>query len=147
MNKIISEVINISWAVLLVKAKRMRWWCLLNKQNQLHVIQLLPFSNLPAKSFCICIVLIDMLTQWNHIFSPIPCFLFIYVFWQFEPAPRRGEPDVTRRTPDYFLWGRSWNCCIRNGEFLFPVAEVLLAEWYVIADILFWTYNLLTQVG
>jgi serine/threonine-protein phosphatase 2A catalytic subunit len=22
---------------------------------------------------------------------------------QFEPAPRRGEPDVTRRTPDYFL--------------------------------------------
>lgn len=23
---------------------------------------------------------------------------------QFEPAPRRGEPDVTRRTPDYFLW-------------------------------------------
>ena len=24
-------------------------------------------------------------------------------FLQFEPAPRRGEPDVTRRTPDYFL--------------------------------------------
>ncbi|CAL9147848.1 unnamed protein product [Musa hybrid cultivar] len=24
-------------------------------------------------------------------------------FIQFEPAPRRGEPDVTRRTPDYFL--------------------------------------------
>ena len=31
-----------------------------------------------------------------------------FSFWifdslQFEPAPRRGEPDVTRRTPDYFL--------------------------------------------
>mmetsp|Transcript_3500 Transcript_3500/g.10080 ORF Transcript_3500/g.10080 Transcript_3500/m.10080 type:complete len:304 (+) Transcript_3500:330-1241(+) len=24
-------------------------------------------------------------------------------FHQFEPAPRRGEPEVTRRTPDYFL--------------------------------------------
>jgi hypothetical protein len=30
---------------------------------------------------------------------------------QFDPAPRRGEPHVTRRTPDYFLWGvpRAWN--------------------------------------
>lgn len=27
-----------------------------------------------------------------------------HTFIQFEPAPRRGEPDVTRRTPDYFLW-------------------------------------------
>lgn len=27
-----------------------------------------------------------------------------YMSLQFEPAPRRGEPDVTRRTPDYFLW-------------------------------------------
>jgi len=26
-----------------------------------------------------------------------------YEFIQFEPAPRRGEPHVTRRTPDYFL--------------------------------------------
>jgi len=24
-------------------------------------------------------------------------------FLQFDPAPRKGEPDVTRRTPDYFL--------------------------------------------
>ena len=24
-------------------------------------------------------------------------------FLQFEPAPRRGEPDAARRTPDYFL--------------------------------------------
>jgi serine/threonine-protein phosphatase 2A catalytic subunit len=24
-------------------------------------------------------------------------------FLQFEPAPRRGEPDASRRTPDYFL--------------------------------------------
>ncbi|KAG6530630.1 hypothetical protein ZIOFF_012871 [Zingiber officinale] len=27
----------------------------------------------------------------------------ILSFLQFDPAPRRGEPDVTRRTPDYFL--------------------------------------------
>uniref|UniRef100_A0A2K5CT64 protein-serine/threonine phosphatase n=1 Tax=Aotus nancymaae TaxID=37293 RepID=A0A2K5CT64_AOTNA len=26
-----------------------------------------------------------------------------YSFLQFDPAPRRGEPQVTRRTPDYFL--------------------------------------------
>ncbi|KAH7859544.1 hypothetical protein Vadar_002398 [Vaccinium darrowii] len=26
-----------------------------------------------------------------------------HTFIQFEPASRRGEPDVTRRTPDYFL--------------------------------------------
>ncbi|THU74640.1 hypothetical protein C4D60_Mb04t35530 [Musa balbisiana] len=26
-----------------------------------------------------------------------------YNWGHFEPAPRRGEPDVTRRTPDYFL--------------------------------------------
>mmetsp|Transcript_21518 Transcript_21518/g.44867 ORF Transcript_21518/g.44867 Transcript_21518/m.44867 type:complete len:319 (-) Transcript_21518:24-980(-) len=25
------------------------------------------------------------------------------VFLQFDPAPRRGEPNVSRRTPDYFL--------------------------------------------
>uniref|UniRef100_A0A8P0SPS2 Serine/threonine-protein phosphatase n=1 Tax=Canis lupus familiaris TaxID=9615 RepID=A0A8P0SPS2_CANLF len=27
-----------------------------------------------------------------------------YSFLQFDPAPRRGEPHVTRRTPDYFLY-------------------------------------------
>jgi serine/threonine-protein phosphatase 2A catalytic subunit len=26
-----------------------------------------------------------------------------YTFLQFDPAPRRGEPHVTKRTPDYFL--------------------------------------------
>jgi serine/threonine-protein phosphatase 2A catalytic subunit len=26
-----------------------------------------------------------------------------YTFLQFDPAPRRGGPQVTRRTPDYFL--------------------------------------------
>ncbi|KAL7673172.1 hypothetical protein ACOME3_008040 [Neoechinorhynchus agilis] len=26
-----------------------------------------------------------------------------YTFLQFDPAPRRGEPHVNRRTPDYFL--------------------------------------------
>jgi serine/threonine-protein phosphatase 2A catalytic subunit len=24
-------------------------------------------------------------------------------FQKFEPAPRRGEPEAARRTPDYFL--------------------------------------------
>nr|CAB3492808.1 unnamed protein product [Digitaria exilis] len=28
---------------------------------------------------------------------------FNWAHVSFEPAPRRGEPDVTRRTPDYFL--------------------------------------------
>nr|CAG8551241.1 13475_t:CDS:2 [Entrophospora candida] len=26
-----------------------------------------------------------------------------YTFLQFDPAPRKGEPHITRRTPDYFL--------------------------------------------
>jgi serine/threonine-protein phosphatase 2A catalytic subunit len=26
-----------------------------------------------------------------------------YEFQQFDPAPRRGEAHITRRTPDYFL--------------------------------------------
>lgn len=30
--------------------------------------------------------------------------LFCLRSLQFDPAPRRGEPHVTRRTPDYFLW-------------------------------------------
>jgi serine/threonine-protein phosphatase 2A catalytic subunit len=29
--------------------------------------------------------------------------LFFFFSLQFDPAPRRGEPHVTRRTPDYFL--------------------------------------------
>lgn len=29
--------------------------------------------------------------------------LLVYYSLQFDPAPRRGEPHVTRRTPDYFL--------------------------------------------
>nr|GMD59485.1 serine/threonine-protein phosphatase PP2A-2 catalytic subunit [Ipomoea batatas] len=39
-----------------------------------------------------------------------------HTFIQFEPAPRRGEPDVTRRTPDYFL-----QTCLSESEqhFLF----------------------------
>lgn len=27
----------------------------------------------------------------------------VKTFQKFEPAPRRGEPEVSRRTPDYFL--------------------------------------------
>jgi serine/threonine-protein phosphatase 2A catalytic subunit len=26
-----------------------------------------------------------------------------YTFLQFDPAPRRGEPQITKCTPDYFL--------------------------------------------
>ena len=43
---------------------------------------------------------------WLHMWTcDIPPWKFNLGFiMQFEPAPRRGEPDVTRRTPDYFLW-------------------------------------------
>ncbi len=30
-------------------------------------------------------------------------FFYNFLSLQFDPAPRRGEPHVTRRTPDYFL--------------------------------------------
>lgn len=42
-------------------------------------------------------------------FGKIVCLNLKY-FMQFEPAPRRGEPDVTRRTPDYFLWCSCAEC-------------------------------------
>ncbi|MXQ84198.1 hypothetical protein E5288_WYG014301 [Bos mutus] len=35
-----------------------------------------------------------------------------YSFLQFDPAPRRGEPHVTRRTPDYFLSLTCNNSCV-----------------------------------
>jgi serine/threonine-protein phosphatase 2A catalytic subunit len=44
----------------------------------------------------------DILHKILHNFSASFSFL-IFGALQFEPAPRRGEPDVTRRTPDYFL--------------------------------------------
>ncbi|CAG4951535.1 unnamed protein product [Colias eurytheme] len=39
-----------------------------------------------------------------------------YSFLQFDPAPRRGEPHVTRRTPDYFIQPPIYFCIV------FPVA-------------------------
>ncbi|CAH2043324.1 unnamed protein product, partial [Iphiclides podalirius] len=42
-----------------------------------------------------------------------------YSFLQFDPAPRRGEPHVTRRTPDYFISGGSKaasECRVRAGR-------------------------------
>ena len=27
-----------------------------------------------------------------------------YTFLQFDPAPRQTEPNISKRTPDYFLW-------------------------------------------
>lgn len=30
-------------------------------------------------------------------------FILLFFSLQFDPAPRRGETQVTRRTPDYFL--------------------------------------------
>ncbi|KAH7560398.1 hypothetical protein JRO89_XS10G0010600 [Xanthoceras sorbifolium] len=45
--------------------------------------------------------------NWGHVTNfPLRGFLFgllSHLVGEFEPAPRRGEPDVTRRTPDYFL--------------------------------------------
>lgn len=37
------------------------------------------------------------------VMSSLTNFVFLLSL-QFDPAPRRGEPHVTRRTPDYFLW-------------------------------------------
>jgi hypothetical protein len=39
-----------------------------------------------------------------------------YNFLVFDPAPRRGEPHVTRRTPDYFLW-RMNIICLNKGPY------------------------------
>ena len=41
-----------------------------------------------------------------------------YNFLVFDPAPRRGEPHVTRRTPDYFLWVSEYNYCVFSEEFI-----------------------------
>jgi serine/threonine-protein phosphatase 2A catalytic subunit len=45
--------------------------------------------------------------RFLHAFLPAllvyPNVLFPTYSLQFDPAPRRGEPHVTRRTPDYFL--------------------------------------------
>lgn len=42
-------------------------------------------------------------TSWTKHFTVLTN-LFCLLSLQFDPAPRRGEPHVTRRTPDYFLW-------------------------------------------
>lgn len=47
-----------------------------------------------------------VLKMWNYLFKAAIMELddsLRYSFLQFDPAPRRGEPHVTRRTPDYFL--------------------------------------------
>lgn len=45
-----------------------------------------------------------LISFWNEW---VTCLLTVFSAsssLQFDPAPRRGEPHVTRRTPDYFLW-------------------------------------------
>lgn len=43
---------------------------------------------------------------WILLMKMETCNRLVFVYsLQFDPAPRRGEPHVTRRTPDYFLWG------------------------------------------
>ena len=51
---------------------------------------------------CFCFLL--LLSGFKH---TLWCLMSSDLILQFEPAPRRGEPDVTRRTPDYFLWCKS----------------------------------------
>lgn len=46
---------------------------------------------------------------------------------QFEPAPRRGEPDVTRRTPDYFLW---CSCPVQFLIAIFMHAGSCCSSWW-----------------
>lgn len=46
-------------------------------------------------------------------------------FQQFEPAPRRGEPEVKRRPPDYFLV-----CFVHLLKELNPCSELLLSMLY-----------------
>lgn len=52
----------------------------------------------------------------------ITLFSLILSVLQFEPAPRRGEPDVTRRTPDYFLWSKLH----KLGDFIASVLDKLV---------------------
>lgn len=41
--------------------------------------------------------------QKNNLSSVLFYYIVDFHSLQFDPAPRRGEPHVTRRTPDYFL--------------------------------------------
>lgn len=49
-----------------------------------------------------------------------------YSFLQFDPAPRRGEPHVTRRTPDYFLW---WKITLRPCKPFMACCPFLGSKW------------------
>ncbi|WZY87640.1 hypothetical protein YC2023_044375 [Brassica napus] len=71
--------------------------------NWAHVIQLNSFS-LPEQK----VVTIFSAPNYCYRCGNMASILEVddcrnHTFIQFEPAPRRGEPDVTRRTPDYFL--------------------------------------------
>ncbi|CAM8970629.1 unnamed protein product [Rhodiola kirilowii] len=45
-------------------------------------------------------ILFDCLPLIHNILTP---YCNGHTFIQFEPAPRRGEPNVTQRRPDYFI--------------------------------------------
>jgi hypothetical protein len=66
------------------------------------------------------------------------------VILQFEPAPRRGEPDVTRRTPDYFLWCESGvDLCTKGliASWSFLAADNLFAEMPSVLFFLFFPHD------
>jgi len=42
------------------------------------------------------------LTDYIHLLTYLNRCMCVFSS-QFDPAPRRGEPILTRRTPDYFL--------------------------------------------
>lgn len=52
--------------------------------------------------------------------------LFCLCSLQFDPAPRRGEPHVTRRTPDYFLW---WKITSRPCKPFMACCPFLGSKW------------------
>ena len=45
----------------------------------------------------------EYLNKTLYVTAMIYCIVLTLGSLQFDPAPRRGEPMVTRRTPDYFL--------------------------------------------
>ena len=54
-----------------------------------------------SSTWCMLPIIIDVYSLLLDASST--CIYLSCLLLQFEPAPRRGEPDVTRRTPDYFL--------------------------------------------
>lgn len=67
-----------------------------------------------------------------------------YNFLVFDPAPRRGEPHVTRRTPDYFLWG---NNTTTPTTLLFVAQDRHLGDDVLRKQESFFAYNLTVSLS